>query len=273
MHLAGTGTFRPLSPVVFIQVARGLAECEMLEARHPQRPAGTRARVPVPPARDGGPSRVGRRSRRGLRRLGRLRGSVPDPVLPAVRTDPQRRLEHLRRVRASAHEPIWRRQGVRLRALEAGSPRSRLARSRRSRPGNGSRTNNGSHYAAAITYFSFLALFPLLLLAAAVLGFVLRSNEEPEEPADRRHHPQHPGFARNAVVEQREDRGRIKHEHRPDRPVRRPAHRTRLGRQPAGGDQQRLGRQAEEAELRDRQGGEPASCWPVWVSASCCRSA
>jgi 2'-5' RNA ligase len=31
MHLAGTGTFRPLSPVVFIQVARGLAECEVLE--------------------------------------------------------------------------------------------------------------------------------------------------------------------------------------------------------------------------------------------------
>jgi 2'-5' RNA ligase len=32
MHLAGSGTFRPLSPVVFIQVARGLAECEILEA-------------------------------------------------------------------------------------------------------------------------------------------------------------------------------------------------------------------------------------------------
>jgi 2'-5' RNA ligase len=32
MHLAGTGTFRPLSPVVFIQVARGLAECEVLES-------------------------------------------------------------------------------------------------------------------------------------------------------------------------------------------------------------------------------------------------
>lgn len=31
MHLAGTGTFRPLSPVVFIQVARGLVECELLE--------------------------------------------------------------------------------------------------------------------------------------------------------------------------------------------------------------------------------------------------
>ena len=31
MHLAGTGTFRPLSPVVFIQVAHGLADCEVLE--------------------------------------------------------------------------------------------------------------------------------------------------------------------------------------------------------------------------------------------------
>lgn len=32
MHLAGTGTFRPTSPVVFAQVARGLADCEALEA-------------------------------------------------------------------------------------------------------------------------------------------------------------------------------------------------------------------------------------------------
>lgn len=31
MHLLGTGTFRPTSPVVFIQVARGVASCEQLE--------------------------------------------------------------------------------------------------------------------------------------------------------------------------------------------------------------------------------------------------
>jgi 2'-5' RNA ligase len=31
MHLFGTSTFRPISPVVFIQVARGLADCELLE--------------------------------------------------------------------------------------------------------------------------------------------------------------------------------------------------------------------------------------------------
>jgi membrane protein len=38
------------------------------------------------------------------------------------------------------------------------------------------RDNNGNQYAGALTYFSFLALFPLVLLAASVLGFVLRNN-------------------------------------------------------------------------------------------------
>ncbi|MBM6402878.1 2'-5' RNA ligase family protein [Phycicoccus sp. CSK15P-2] len=31
MVLSGTGTFRPISPVVFVQVSRGLAHCEVLE--------------------------------------------------------------------------------------------------------------------------------------------------------------------------------------------------------------------------------------------------
>jgi membrane protein len=41
--------------------------------------------------------------------------------------------------------------------------------------------NNGGQYAAAITYFSFLALFPLLLLAVAVVGFVLHSHPGTEQ--------------------------------------------------------------------------------------------
>lgn len=32
MHLSGTGTFRPLSQVVFVQVSSGVGECERLEA-------------------------------------------------------------------------------------------------------------------------------------------------------------------------------------------------------------------------------------------------
>jgi membrane protein len=36
--------------------------------------------------------------------------------------------------------------------------------------------NNGNQYAAAITYFSFLPLFPLILLAVSVTGFVLHAH-------------------------------------------------------------------------------------------------
>jgi membrane protein len=41
--------------------------------------------------------------------------------------------------------------------------------------------NHGNEYAAAITYFSFLALFPLILLAASVTGFVLHSHPALEQ--------------------------------------------------------------------------------------------
>jgi membrane protein len=40
------------------------------------------------------------------------------------------------------------------------------------------RVTNGNQYAAAITYFSFLAIFPMILLAVSVAGFVLHSNED-----------------------------------------------------------------------------------------------
>ncbi len=41
--------------------------------------------------------------------------------------------------------------------------------------------HNGNQYAAAITYFSFLALFPLLLLAVSITGFVLHSHPAAEQ--------------------------------------------------------------------------------------------
>jgi 2'-5' RNA ligase len=33
LHLRGTGTFRPISPVVFVNIAQGIAGCEQLENR------------------------------------------------------------------------------------------------------------------------------------------------------------------------------------------------------------------------------------------------
>jgi membrane protein len=44
------------------------------------------------------------------------------------------------------------------------------------RAGSDYKSKNGDHMAAAVTYFSFLALFPLILVAFAVLGFVLQGN-------------------------------------------------------------------------------------------------
>jgi membrane protein len=38
------------------------------------------------------------------------------------------------------------------------------------------KSNRGDHLAAAITYFSFLAIFPLILLGVSVVGFVLASH-------------------------------------------------------------------------------------------------
>jgi 2'-5' RNA ligase len=49
MHLAGTGTFRPTSPVVFIQVAMGVADCEVLEQAIRRGPLGRDLDFPYHP--------------------------------------------------------------------------------------------------------------------------------------------------------------------------------------------------------------------------------
>ena len=49
MHLSGTGTFRPVSDVVFVVVAAGIAQCEQLEARVRSGPLGRETRFPYHP--------------------------------------------------------------------------------------------------------------------------------------------------------------------------------------------------------------------------------
>lgn len=49
MTLRGTGTFRPVSPVVFIMVAEGISECEQLEAAVRSGDLGVEARFPYHP--------------------------------------------------------------------------------------------------------------------------------------------------------------------------------------------------------------------------------
>lgn len=49
MHLSGTGTFRPVSDVVFVVVAAGIAQCEQLERRVRSGPLARQTRFPYHP--------------------------------------------------------------------------------------------------------------------------------------------------------------------------------------------------------------------------------
>ena len=49
MHLSGTGTFRPVSDVVFVVVASGIAHCEQLERRVRSGPLDRETRFPYHP--------------------------------------------------------------------------------------------------------------------------------------------------------------------------------------------------------------------------------
>ncbi len=49
VHLRGTGTFRPVSPVVFVALARGIADCEQLEREVRRGPLDGPLRFPYHP--------------------------------------------------------------------------------------------------------------------------------------------------------------------------------------------------------------------------------
>lgn len=49
IHLRGTGTFRPVSPVVFVTLAEGISGCELLAGRIRQRPLDVQLEFPYHP--------------------------------------------------------------------------------------------------------------------------------------------------------------------------------------------------------------------------------
>ena len=49
MHLRGTGTFRPVSPVVFVMLAEGTASCERVEAQVRSGPLAREVKFPYHP--------------------------------------------------------------------------------------------------------------------------------------------------------------------------------------------------------------------------------
>ncbi|MDP3891760.1 2'-5' RNA ligase family protein, partial [Nocardioides sp.] len=49
VHLRGTGTFRPISPVVFVMVARGISQCEQLAGAIRRGPLAVELNFPYHP--------------------------------------------------------------------------------------------------------------------------------------------------------------------------------------------------------------------------------
>lgn len=64
MHLRGSGTFRPVSPVVFVPLAQGIADCERVEAQVRSGPLAREVSFPYHPhvtvAHDLGPEALDR---------------------------------------------------------------------------------------------------------------------------------------------------------------------------------------------------------------------
>ena len=90
--LRGTATFRPVSPVVFVQVAEGVAGCEALEGSVRSGVLAQELRFRLPPARHGRARGARRPARRSVRRPGRLRRLVRRRQLPQLRARRRRRV-------------------------------------------------------------------------------------------------------------------------------------------------------------------------------------
>ena len=101
--------------------------------------------------------------------------------------------------------------------------------------------HNGNQYAAAITYFSFLALFPLLLLAVAVTGFVLHAHPAAQQSLFNHITTNVPGTFGTTLHSSIKTAIKPARRGRDHRPGRRAAHRAGLDRQPARGDRRGVG--------------------------------
>ena len=89
VHLRGTGTFRPVSPVVFVTLAEGISQCEQLAADVRRGPLAMELTFPFHPHVTIAHHLGGPRARPGLRGALGVRVHLPRHGLPPLR--PRRR--------------------------------------------------------------------------------------------------------------------------------------------------------------------------------------
>ncbi len=182
MHLRGSGTFRPVSPVVFVPLARGISECERLEAQVRSGPLARETLFPYHPhvtvahdldepaldaAFDALATYDARFTRLGLHpvraRHATASGgrSATTPSAPAG--CPDRWSPPSRGRRPSMPSP---------KALFSSARAKRPFLDHLVRTVQRYQADTGDRLAAAVTFYWFLSLFPILLLAISLLGYV-----------------------------------------------------------------------------------------------------
>ena len=190
VHLRGTGTFRPVSPVVFVTLVEGISQCEQLAAAVRQGPLDVDLPVPLPPARDHRPPPARRR------RWTARSTSWPTSSASSTSTD-----FHLyvhddetgwQPTRDFPLRPMPAAELIAL-ASRSGSPRRShgcASAARSSTTWSGPQEHYGevraSQQAGAVTYFAFLSFFPILALAFFVVGQIAKVYPDAQDDLRRR---------------------------------------------------------------------------------------
>ena len=174
IHLRGTGTFRPVSPVVFVNLVEGISQTEQLAHDCRRGPLALDLDYPYHPHVTVAHLLDETRLDRAFEELAGLRLRLHRRRLPPLRPRRRPRVEGHPRLRAdgSRHlmpSPLARGKA----AFERARSRSPLVDHLVRMQEHYGRVNAGSQ-AGAVTYFAFLSFFPILALAFVAVGYVAR---------------------------------------------------------------------------------------------------
>ena len=164
---AAPASFRPVSPVVFVQVCEGISSCEQIERAVRSGPFAARGGLRLPPARDRGARPARGRPRPGVETARRL-------LVPASGSSACTLYEH-------GPDRVWRTQRlVRLRRRDAcvKALLARLKASHAYRSWQRYSDARGNVLAGGVAYLGFFSIIPALVLGFTVFGFVLRGQPE-----------------------------------------------------------------------------------------------
>ena len=178
MHLRGTGTFRPVSPVVFVELAEGISELRAARAARCARgPLHARPRTSPTTRTSPSPTTSDDALDRAFERARRLRVHVRGRGVPPLRARRRRGMARRRRLRL-------RRRAGRGAAYADEHPRRRQAAARAAcrPPGRGGRGRATATCAATSSpghqLLLFFSIFPAVALAFTVFGFVLQNRPD-----------------------------------------------------------------------------------------------